>query len=81
MSLSQSVTLAIRLAIIREDVPMSEIAYRAGMKPNHFYSRMRKCGAWSMGELDTIANILFDGGVLELFHMAECEQKQAEVTA
>lgn len=80
MSLSQSVTLAIRLAIIRQDEPMSEIAYRAGMKPGHFYNRMRECGSWSMGELDAIANILFDGGILELLHAAEYEQQQAEVT-
>lgn len=80
MSLSQSVTLAIRLAIIREDVPMSEIAYRAGMKPGRFYNRMRACGAWSMGELDALADILFDGGILELFRTAEYEQQQAEAT-
>ena len=80
MSLSQSVTLAIRLAIIRQDEPMSEIAYRAGMKPGRFYKRMRECGSWSMGELDALANILFDGGILELLHAAEYEQQQAEVT-
>ena len=80
MSLSQSVTLAIRLAIIRQDEPMSEIAYRSGMKPSHFYKRMRECGSWSMSELYVIANILFDGGIPELLHAAEYEQQQAEVT-
>lgn len=59
---------------------MSEIAYRAGMKPSRFYKRMRECGSWSMGELYAVANILFDGGIAELLHAAEYEQQQAEVT-
>jgi hypothetical protein len=80
MSLSQAVTLAIRLAVIREDVPMSEVAYRAGMKPRRLYARMRTCGAWSMSELDAIAHVLFNGDVLELFRMAAYEQQHAEVS-
>ncbi|MEE8727437.1 MAG: helix-turn-helix transcriptional regulator [Bifidobacterium thermacidophilum] len=71
--------LAIRIAVIREGLTLTDTAFRAGIPRTTFYDRLHGLKPWSIEHLVKIANVLFDHGFDDLVAAAKVEAKRVGV--
>ena len=71
--------LAIRIAVIREGLTLTDTAFRAGIPRTSFYDRLHGVKSWSIDQLSRIADVLFDNGFYDLMDAAEEEAKRVGV--
>jgi predicted transcriptional regulator len=73
--------LAIRIAVLREGLTLTDTAFRAGIPRTTFYDRLHGLKPWSIEHLVKIANVLFDHGFDDLVAAAKVEARRVGVTA
>jgi predicted transcriptional regulator len=71
--------LAIRIAVIREGLTLTDTAFRAGIPRTSFYDRLHGVKSWSIDQLSRIGDVLFDNGFYDLVDAAEEEAKRVGV--
>ncbi|MCI1868709.1 helix-turn-helix domain-containing protein [Bifidobacterium crudilactis] len=68
--------LAIRVAVLREGLTLTDTAVRAGIPRTTFYDRLHGLKAWSIEQLCKIADVLFDNGFDDLAEAAKEEARR-----